>query len=233
MSVIDVLTTMRGLRVSASGATARFADTQGERDPRAIGRELDVELVVDATAAIVGPQIRITARLLEVQSGTQLWSERYDGSLTDVFELQDKLGKRIAEALRLEVEHLTHRQLVPEAAIDEYLRARSLIREGSTANLEQSIEHFERCLALAPGFRLALAGNAFACVRCWFMSNSDRRNWAELANQAVAVARKQADGTGGDAARHWHACRAAGQLSRGRGHASSSAADRPHVRGCA
>jgi serine/threonine protein kinase len=190
--LIDVLTTMRGLRVSASGATARFIDSASQRDPRAVGQELGVELVVDATATLAGPQIRIAARLLEVVSGTQLWSERYDGTLTDVFELQDKLGKRIGEALRLEVEHLTHRQSASDAAIDLYLRARCLARDDTEAGLEQAIEQFERCLALAPGFRLALAGYAVTSVRRWFQSDMSDPNRAAAAKQAVDVARQQA-----------------------------------------
>ncbi|MCA9684210.1 MAG: protein kinase, partial [Myxococcales bacterium] len=101
--LIDVLSTMRGLRVSGSGATARFADAS-ERDPRTIGRELGVDVIVDGTVQMAGKRVRISARLLEVSSGFQMWSERYDGALEDVFELQDTMGKRIAEALRLKLE---------------------------------------------------------------------------------------------------------------------------------
>jgi TolB-like protein/predicted Ser/Thr protein kinase len=186
--LIDVLTTMRGLRVSASGATARFVESDGGRDPRAIGRELGVELVVDATATVAGSRIQIAARLLDVASNSQLWSERYDSNLTDVFELQDKLGKRIGEALRLEIEHLTHRQLVPDAAIDVYLRARASSRESSPAGVQQTVELFERCLELAPGFRPALAGYAIACLRRWFGPDGGR-DWAEVVNAAVDAAR--------------------------------------------
>jgi TolB-like protein len=190
--LIDVLTTMRGLRVSASGATARFVENESGRDPRAIGHELGVELVVDATATVAGSRIQIAARLLDVASNSQLWSERYDSNLTDVFELQDKLGKRIGEALRLEILHLTHRQLVPDAAIDVYLRARASSRENTPASLQQTVELFERCLELAPGFRPALSGYAIACLRRWFMPVVGGRNWAEAVEVAVEAARNGA-----------------------------------------
>jgi serine/threonine protein kinase len=206
--LIDVLTLMRGLRVSASGATARFADSDGGRDPRAIGHELGVELVVDATVTVAGPRIQIAARLLDVASNSQLWSERYDSNLTDVFELQDKLGKRIGEALRLEIEQLTHRQLVPDAAIDIYLRARASSRDSSKGGVQQTVELFERCLALAPTFRLALAGYAIACLRRWFQP-TDERNWAEVAKSAVDAAR---DGAGELAETHLAIAKLAVQL---------------------
>jgi serine/threonine protein kinase len=189
--LIDVLTLMRGLRVSASGATARFVGSDGGRDPRAIGQELGVELIVDATVTVAGMRIQIAARLLDVASNSQLWSERYDSNLTDVFELQHKLGKRIGEALRLEIEHLTHRQLVPDAAIDIYLRARASSRDTSTAGVQQTVELFERCLALAPAFRLAQAGYAIACLKRWFHPIGER-NWGEVARSAVDAARNGA-----------------------------------------
>jgi serine/threonine protein kinase len=185
--LIDVLTTMRGLRVSASGATARFADREAGPDPRAIGHELGVELVIDATVTVASPRIQISARLLDVASNSQLWSECYESGLTDVFELQDKLCKRIGEALRLEIEHLTHRQLVPDSAMEFYLRARASSRDGSPAGMQQTVELFERCLALAPGFRPALAGYAVACLHRWFQPIGGR-NWAELAKSAVDAA---------------------------------------------
>ncbi|HVI02275.1 MAG TPA: serine/threonine-protein kinase, partial [Enhygromyxa sp.] len=117
--LIDVLSTMRGLRVSGSGATARFADA-ADRDPRTIGADLEVDVIVDGTVQLAGKRVRISARLLDVASGFQLWSERYDGALEDVFELQDKMGKRIAEALRLKLEDIAHRGEAPVEAIEAY-----------------------------------------------------------------------------------------------------------------
>jgi serine/threonine protein kinase/tetratricopeptide (TPR) repeat protein len=188
--LIDVLQTMKGLRVSASGATARFANVS-ERDPRAIGHELGVELIVDASVTVSGSRIRIAARLIEVISGSQIWSERYEGTLADVFELQDKMGRRIGEALRLELEQLFHRAHVPDAAIDAYLRARALGRSDTWAGPEGAVAQFQRCLQIAPTFRPGLAGYAVACLRAWFAA-ADGRDYAELAHAAVEAARSGA-----------------------------------------
>ena len=187
--LIDVLSTMRGLRVSGSGATARFADA-GDRDPRTIGAELGVDVIVDGTVQLADKRVRISARLLDVASGFQLWSERYDGALEDVFELQDKMGRRIAEALRLKLEDIAHRGEAPLEAIEAYLRARQVARTWEWTGPRGAIAHYERCLALAPEFKPALAGYAIACLRAWFRPSfrPDEPNWEALADAAVKTA---------------------------------------------
>ncbi|MFV8755675.1 protein kinase domain-containing protein [Nannocystaceae bacterium ST9] len=187
--LIDVLSTMKGLRVSGSGATARFA-ADGDRDPRTIGKQLGVDAIVDGTVQLSGPRIRVSARLLDVASGFQMWSERYDGALEDVFDLQDKMGKRIAEALRLELEHIAHRGDAPAEAIEAYLKARATARTWDFKGPGGAVAAFEACLALAPEFKPALAGHAIATLKAWFVPRDepDEPDWASLAEQAVARA---------------------------------------------
>jgi serine/threonine protein kinase/tetratricopeptide (TPR) repeat protein len=187
--LIDVLSTMRGLRVSGSGATARFADA-GDRDPRTIGAELGVDVIVDGTVQMSDKRVRISARLLDVESGFQLWNERYDGALEDVFDLQDKMGRRIAEALRLKLEDIAHRGEAPAEVIEAYLRARQLARTWEWIGPQGAIAHYERCLALAPGFKPALAGYAIGCLRAWFRPSfdSDEPDWEARSAEAVAAA---------------------------------------------
>jgi serine/threonine-protein kinase len=187
--LVDVLSTMKGLRVSGSGATARFAD-EAERDPRTIGKALDVDAIVDGTVQLAGTKIRIAARLLEVESGFQLWSERYDGSLEDVFELQDKMGKRIAEALRLKLEVIAHRGDAPVEALEAYMKARALARTWEHKGPTGSVAAFRACLAIAPGFKPALGGLALATMRAWFQPADprDEPDWPTLAREAVEQA---------------------------------------------
>ncbi|MFV8755680.1 protein kinase domain-containing protein [Nannocystaceae bacterium ST9] len=184
--LVDVLSTMKGLRVSGSGATARFA-TEGERDPRTIGKELDVDAIVDGTVQLAGNKIRIAARLLDVESGFQMWSERYDGSLEDVFELQDKMGKRIAEALRLKLEIIAHRGDAPIEAIEAYMKARAIGRTWEHKGPNGSVAAYQAALAIAPEFKPALAGLAMATMRAWFSPTVEpgEPDWAALAHEAV------------------------------------------------
>lgn len=187
--LIDVLSTMKGLRVSGSGATARFAGL-GDRDPRTIGRQLAVDVIVDGTLQLSGPRLRVSARLVDVASGFQLWSERYDGVLEDAFDLQDKMGKRIAEALRLELEHIVHRGEMSAEAIEAYLKARASARAWDFKGPSGAVASFTACLALAPEFKPALAGHAVTTLKASFIprQSPDEPDWAQLGEQAVARA---------------------------------------------
>ncbi|MCB9748746.1 MAG: protein kinase [Myxococcales bacterium] len=175
--LIDLLSRTRGLRVTSSGATARYADTRGgERDPRAIGGELGVDMIVDATLQLAGARLRIAARLLDVASGFQLWSDRFEGGLEDIFELQDTMGHRITEALRVELQAIVHRGEAPAEAIELYLQARSALRSLWSAGARADpLALLDRCLELAPQFKPAIAARAFAAVQAWFSPDNDGR----------------------------------------------------------
>ncbi|HVI02296.1 MAG TPA: tetratricopeptide repeat protein, partial [Enhygromyxa sp.] len=117
-------------------------------------------------------------------------SERYDGALEDVFELQDKMGKRIAEALRLKLEDIAHRGEAPVEAIEAYLRARQMARTWEWRGATGAVAQYERCLELAPQFKPALAGYAIACLRAWFLPSWDASepDWGACARAAVEAA---------------------------------------------
>ncbi|KIG15137.1 Serine/threonine protein kinase [Enhygromyxa salina] len=190
----DLLSMTRGLKVSSSGATARFAG-RGDRDPRSIGTELGVDVVVDGSIQMAGKRLRIAARLLDVNTGFQLWSERFDGLLEDVFELQDKLGKRIAEALRVELQIIDHRGNADAEAIERYLRARQAKSKWEVRGPDGAVALYRAALERAPGFKPAIAGLAIACMRAWFMPADDATtdiDWASVAKVAVEHAMAEA-----------------------------------------
>jgi serine/threonine-protein kinase len=167
--LIDVLSRTRGLRVAGSGATARFRDN---RDPRAVGADLGVDAVVDATLQCSKAQVRVSARLVEVATGVQSWSERFELRLDDPFEVPDRVSKRIAEALRVELMTLAHRaDATPEAA-SAYVRARRKLYAMHLLGSDGAVELLEASLAQSPGFRPAVAAYAVACVRAWFVGRS-------------------------------------------------------------
>lgn len=190
----DVLAMTRGLKVSGSGATARFTDA-GDRDPRVLGAELGVDVVVDGSIQIAGKRLRIAARLLDVHTGFQLWSERFDGELEDVFALQDKLGQRIAEALRVELEIIGHGGLADHEALESYLRARQAKLRWRLRGPDGAVLHYRRVLELAPDFRPAIAGHALALMRAWFMPDEPDEldiDWPRAAAAAVEQALNEA-----------------------------------------
>jgi serine/threonine protein kinase len=175
--IVDVLSRTRGLKVLGSGATARFRDN---RDPRSVGAELGADVVVDSTLQATPTQIRVLARLLEVDSGLQLWSDRFEYRLDDPFEAQDRISKRLAEALRVELTTLAHRGDHGPEVLAQYLRARRKLYAGHVLGADGALDLLEACLAAAPDFRPALATHAVACVRAWFLA---RQPTGELAQR--------------------------------------------------
>lgn len=184
--LVDVLARTRGMRVLGTGATARYIDA---RDPRVIGVELGASAVIDGTAQLAGDRMRITVRLLEAASGVQIWSERYDTDLGDLFAVQEGIAQRVAEELRVELTVISHRTAVPAEAIEMYLSSRHRLRAFDFAGAAVAVKNLERSLELAPDFPPALAAHAIACLRCWFFDvDSGPTDWGAASRASVARA---------------------------------------------
>ena len=188
--LIDVLSRTRGMRVLGSGATAKY---RNDRDPREVAKDLGVDAVVDATLQASPTQVRVAVRLVEVATGTQLWSDRFESGLEDVFELQDRISKRIAEALRVELSTAACSIDAPAEAIALYLRGRRQLLAYRMTGTDGAIELLEQAIALAPSFDQAIACHAVACLRAWFIPNSfvndgAARDWEQEARDSVARA---------------------------------------------
>jgi len=167
--LIDVLTRTKELKVLALGATRRYAE---DRDPARIGRELDADAVVDGTLQLGGSRMRFTVRLME-PDGVQRWTERFEGSFEDLFELQESMARRVAEALRVEVYASHHRHVAPPEAVEAYLRARRLLRADIMTRAESAVQLLEQAIALAPDFAPALPAHAIASIRAWWGPTPD------------------------------------------------------------
>jgi len=193
--LIDVLSRTRGLRVLGSGATSKY---RTDRDPRAVGADLGVDAVVDATVHSSAQQLRVAVRLVEVATGTQLWSERFESGLEDLFVVQDRISRRIAEALRVELSSATSMGEASADAIAMYLRGRRQLGVFRFLGPDSAIDLLESCLELAPDLQPALACHAIACVRAWFVPPSatarpsDLRDWESEARASVARALEHA-----------------------------------------
>lgn len=188
--LVDVLSHTQGLRVLALGATRRFAE---ERDPAAIGAALEADAIVDGSVQHMGERVRLSVRMID-PDGTQRWAERYDGCLEDVFALQESLGRRIAEALRVELVAAAHRHTAPHEALEHYLRARRLRHKLSSAALAESLSLLDRALELAPDFGPAAAAHAIVAVRAWWEAQGEvhNREAMERARRSVVRANERA-----------------------------------------
>ncbi len=197
-AVITELARVRSLTVRPSSVIARYQGA--EHDPREAGRELDVSAVLAASFLRAGDRLRVTAQLLDVQSGDLLWSDRIDAAAADIIALQDMIAQRIVDGLRLELSQDEQADLAQPAtgsaaAYEEYLRGRDLFgrfifRTLAPADCDAAIAHFERAVALDPSFALAHDGLGACYVNRVFKGygGGDDYERAEAAfNQALAL----------------------------------------------
>jgi TolB-like protein len=163
--IISKLSRIDGLEVASRSSVASFTDRA--RDVQQIGSELGVRYLLDGSVRRAGDRVRVSAQLVDGETGRNLWSEDFDGSLEDVFAMQEQTALTIAERLNLELSPEEQRDVQKRAtenvaAYDAYLRGMALSREwGVRARLEQAIEQFELALEHDPNYAAALAGIAF------------------------------------------------------------------------
>ncbi len=183
--LIDLLSMASGVRVRSRGVVARFCC--GDRDPREIGRELDVQVVVDGTVRRTPAGVRVAVRLISVADGVQIWHKRFDRKPEDMLSVSDDAARAIAEALAVDLAAPERGATNPEA-IELYLRARALYIRFFADLGGESIPLFERALALAPDDPRILAGYAMAAARMWMRDPSVAAKAREAAVSAVARA---------------------------------------------
>jgi non-specific serine/threonine protein kinase len=162
--IISKLSRIDGLEVASRSSVARYKGP--ERDARRIGEELGVRFLLDGSVRRSGERVRITAQLVDSSTGRNLWSEDFDGSLEDVFAMQEETALKIAEQLDLqlspqEARDVRRRSTEDVLAYDAYLRAQALLQGWSdTEKLEAAREQYEMALEHDPDYAPALAGLA-------------------------------------------------------------------------
>jgi TolB-like protein len=163
--LIDALTQVPGLRVPAR--TSSFAYKGRNVDIRRIAQDLGVGTVLEGSVRSAGERIRVTAELVDAQSGYHLWSHSYERQFIDIFKLQDELAGAIIQALRGTVSGAVLPAAARTAPTQDleayqlYLQARAFML-GSEEDLHQSIGLFDQALARDPRFARALAGRSEA-----------------------------------------------------------------------
>jgi TolB-like protein/Flp pilus assembly protein TadD len=131
-------------------------------DVRQVGRELGVRYLVEGNVRKVGDQLRINVKLVDVSSGEQLWGERFDGHLGDLFDFQEAVTDGITETLavsrtRLEKDYAAFRETHAIDAYEHYLKGSAAFLSGTPESLLMAIGHLERALEADPGYGRALA----------------------------------------------------------------------------
>jgi serine/threonine-protein kinase len=164
--ILNALMPLQGLRVAAR--TSAFSFKGKSDDLRTIGEKLQVTTALEGSVRRAGDRVRITVRLSDVTNGFQLWSERYDRELKDIFDVQDDIAKAIAERLRVTLaggkdERLVEQGTTNVEAYQLYLKGHALLgRRG--VSIPAARDLFRKAVEIDPGYSLAWAGLADACT---------------------------------------------------------------------
>ncbi len=153
------------LFVIDSGSTLTYRSSG--LTPRQIARELGVQYVLDGSVRRSGPRVRISTQLVDTLEGEQIWAERFDGTLEDVFALQDTVANAVAGQIEptieaAEIRRAHSRPTESLRAYDLYLRALHLQRKLQGPSVREAIALLGKALELDPDYALA-AGLAGAC----------------------------------------------------------------------
>jgi serine/threonine protein kinase/Tfp pilus assembly protein PilF len=162
-AMINALSSLKDLRVPAR--TSSFFFKGKELDIQEIGQKLKVDNVLEGSVQVAGDVLRVNAQLISVNDGYNLWSDKFDSRLEDVFSIQDEIAGEVVKAL--EVRLLGEKGIRLAKTYTENLEAYNLYLQGryfwnqrGRENLYKSIEYFEKALEKDPNYVLVYAGLA-------------------------------------------------------------------------
>jgi eukaryotic-like serine/threonine-protein kinase len=145
--VITDLSMIKTLRVISRQSAMRLKGS--DKDLRTIARELGARYVLTGSIRRAGSGLRITAQLVDARADAQLWADKFNGTLEDVFEIQERLSRQIVDALRLrltptEDRRLAQRPIGDVRAYEYYLLARQEIWSFNTQSLDHALQLVRR-----------------------------------------------------------------------------------------
>jgi adenylate cyclase len=189
--IITDLSKIAGLTVIARNSS--FAYKGRSVDIRDVGRELGVHSVLEGSIRRAGKRVRITAQLIDATNGAHLWADRYDRDLTDIFEVQDDVTRRIVDALKItlspaEKARLADAETSNVAAYDCVLRGREFMlgKEKNIETFRQAVKYFKAALEHDPNYSVA-----YACLGFGYMFDYQNR-WTENPDKSLSIAKEYA-----------------------------------------
>jgi TolB-like protein/class 3 adenylate cyclase len=194
--IITALSRIRWLFVIARNSSFTY---KGQAvDVKQVGRELGVRYVLEGSVRKGGNRVRITAQLIDALTGTHLWADRFDGSLEDVFELQDQVALSVAGVIEPTLQSAEMRRSIARpttdlSAYDLYLRALAVVFPMTKERMLEALGLLDQAIAIDPHYGPALA-QAASCHRQLVMNGwaeapgTNRRKAIDLARQALQAA---------------------------------------------
>ena len=196
-TLIARLSNIREIRVRPISAVRRYAGL--EQDAAAAGQEQKVEAVVDGQIQKSGDRIRVTVRLVSVDSGATLWTETFDDKLTDIFTVEDSISERVAGMLAVKLtgeesalvaKHSTNNS----EAYQLYLKGRFFWNKRTGDGIRKGIAYLDQAVKEDPNYALAYAGLAESYVLLANYSDSTPQEAYSKARTAATEALKLNDG---------------------------------------
>jgi len=166
--IITALSRIRWLFVIARNSTFTY---KGQAvDVKQVGRELGVRYVLEGSVRKAGGHVRITGQLIDAATGVHLWADRFDGSLEDVFDLQEKVAVSVAGVIEpalqaAETARSASRPTIDLTAYDLYLRAYAMYSASHQRQMRQALTLLEEAIARDPQYGPALGFAAFCCMQ--------------------------------------------------------------------
>ncbi|HET6892196.1 MAG TPA: tetratricopeptide repeat protein [Pyrinomonadaceae bacterium] len=195
-TLITRLSNVREITVRPMSAVRKYVAL--DQDAMDAGREQRVDAVLDGSIQKVGGEVRVTARLLRVADGAQIWAEKFDREFTNIFVVQDSISERVAEALALKLtgeerQLLTKRYTEDTEAYHLYLIGRNYWNGRTEESISKSIDYFNKAIEKDPKYALAYAGLADAYSMLAFHSELAPKVAFPKAKDAVTEALKRDD----------------------------------------
>jgi serine/threonine protein kinase/Flp pilus assembly protein TadD len=188
--ILIALSQVEGLRVAARSSSFSFKGKTTEAGE--IASKLRVANILDGSVRRAGNRVRVTVQLVDARNGFQLWSERYDRQMEDIFAVQDEIARAIADQLKVKLGAGVKPATKNLEAYELYLKGRHLWNQRSPVTLRQGMTCFEKAIELDPQFALAYTGLAdgYGILRAygWVSFDESQRPALAALTKAVALA---------------------------------------------
>jgi adenylate cyclase len=189
--IITALSRVRSFFVIARNSTFTY---KGKAvDVKQVGRELGVRYVLEGSVRRAGSRVRITCQLIEAATNHHVWADRFEGTLEDIFDLQDRVTESVVGAIepKLQSAEIERANLKPTenlAAYDLYLRSLSHLHGFTRGDNDECLRLLYQAISIEPSYTLAKAMIAWCCAqRCTFYwaTENDRVEGLRFAREAM------------------------------------------------
>jgi non-specific serine/threonine protein kinase len=162
--IIKDLSNIHSLRVISRTSAMKLKGT--DKDARTLGRDLSVQYLLEGSVRKAGNSLRVIAQLIDAETDSHMWAEKYSGTLEEVFDVQERVSRSIAEALKLKLSPEEERQIAERPfgdvrAYESYLKARREIMLFTEEGLDRALEHLKRAIDLVGENALLMTGMGY------------------------------------------------------------------------